>query len=129
MDRRTRSSEEATKVSKPKTFKVTSECEHGTKTTSEIALPLRAVVLDCSEAEDGSESIVWLAANKKPEHYVVTLSEPSPCAAFSAFVAAAFNQFLNTEAGQKAAIKYVKHAYSIPVVPESVGEIPAASLN
>ena len=91
-------------------FKVTGACEHGYTSTTEIPLPLRAVVVDVSDDQDGSEGfIVWLQANRTPEWYVVTVCEVTLCRAQADFIAGALDIMLETEEGQQQAIEFVRH--------------------
>lgn len=93
-----------------KSFTVTGTCEHGKSVVTEIKLPLRAEVLEIEDEGDG-ETIVWLVANTKLEHYVTTVTAPSFCRVYSELIASALNVYLKTQEGQEAAIEYIRHDY------------------
>jgi hypothetical protein len=93
-----------------KVAKLSGPCDHGVVSNYDIKLPLGVEILDCSEDEDGSEFVVWLKARQEgPSHYVTTVTPPTACFPQAELVAAAFDAFLKTTAGQTAALEYIKH--------------------
>jgi hypothetical protein len=83
---------------------------HGKKTTLDIQLPLTVEILDCSEEQDGSEHVVWLKSGEK--WFVATVSEPSECRERADLIAKAFRALLETDAGQQAALAYIRHEFA-----------------
>src|SRR5579871_1484107 len=81
-----------------------------------IPTPLTVEILDCSEEQDGSELIVWLAS-RTPEGklwYLTTMSEPVACRLQVELVAAAFRSLLGTSQGEAQALAYAQHVLSQP---------------
>jgi hypothetical protein len=102
------------KRSHMKTATIKGSCEHGKVGSFKINLPLTIAVLDIHEWDTGFEPeyAIWLMSkqtNGKP-HYLTTVSaDAHQCKKQANLVAAAFNVYLKTKAGQAAALRLVRH--------------------
>lgn len=87
----------------------------------DIPTPLTVEILDCSEDEDGSEFVVWLASRTPEgmEWYLATVSEAHPCRPRAELVAAAFRSLLSTAHGEAQAVEYARHVLEVPCAHDS----------
>jgi hypothetical protein len=93
----------------PNTFTFLVTCQHGETLLHTINLPLTAEVVRVSEIDESGEWTVWLKSGEM--NRVVPVIQTTRSLLRCRFVAWALRQALQTDAGQRWAINFVKKKF------------------